>query len=281
VEWTRAKPNHIGFFQLQRHEIVCTLTNVSQPLPDSVDFEDETWQIKHNHSLFEASLSQTTSGLSFLLATRFRMLATRLLPIVAPCRREALADGRLGAEGGSSGNSPGSETQFALKDSMAEAPKYTTPPRRAGSLRPESPGAGPATGTSPSSSCGQSPMITPPSRAASPIATPSRESEIKMDANGVMRVGREKRRMLFADMSNLKQQKSAKAGPANADKEVADAAKEVADADQEVADADKEVADADKEVADADQEVADADKEVTDADEEVADADEEVADAKN
>jgi hypothetical protein len=173
VEWTRAKPNHIGFFQLQKGEIECTLTQVSQPLPVGVDYEDELWEIHNNHSLFLAELCHRSSGSIFRLAAHFGMPRTLASPPLVPCRQVApFADGRLGAEG-SGGESHGSGD--ALKDSRAAAQpsalqilqvggdatvaqaaalgsymddveqKCATPPRRAESLGQRSPGEGPAT----------------------------------------------------------------------------------------------------------------------------------------
>jgi hypothetical protein len=298
VEWTRDKPNHIGFYQLQSDKIVCTLTQVSQPLPDGVDFEEETWHIKNNHDLFLAELSQTSSGQSFRLAPRFGFTQRIAFPLTACPRAEALADGRLGAEGsgaeacgsgdalkegraaaqlsaladgrlgaagGSSGNSRGSGDQFALQDGRAQAQNYTTPPRHAAGVSPQSPGS--ATGASPSSSCGRSPMATPPSGAASPMATPPGGVEVKVDAHGVVRVGRPKRPLPFADMSHLQPTKRGREEPAkdctakdNSGQEIAD--KEVADADKEVADAEDNSGQekADQEIADASEEVSAEDK---------------------
>jgi hypothetical protein len=174
VEWTRAKPNHIGFFQLQRGQIDCTLTQMSQPLPDSVDFEDESWQIYENHSLYQAVLRQTSSGLAFRLAALFGMAQSSTSYPLMACRRQAAlcADGRVAREG-SGGESHGSGD--ALQDGRAAAQpsalqilrvggdadaaqaaalgshmddveqKQATPPRHAGGLGPQSPGEGPAT----------------------------------------------------------------------------------------------------------------------------------------
>jgi hypothetical protein len=270
VEWTRAQPNHIGFFQLQTGQIECTFTKKSQPLPAGVDFGDSSWQIYNNHSLYDAELSQLSSGLSYRLAVLFGMAQNSTIQLNVRHQAVPCADGTLGTEGSGSESHGSGDSRAAAQPSAfqilrvggdadaAQAAalgshmddveqKCGTPLRCAGGLGPQSPGEGPATAeasgrASGGASGGRSPMATPASGAASPTATPSSGARFEVDANGVVRAKRQKtaEETIAEDNSEKDNSKEGRT-----DKEIADAAEETIAEDnctQEIAD--KEVADA-------------------------------------